>query len=194
MTSTRLRARRIAAGFALAAALGGCSSGAPASATGELRFVAGDGTVSTYEPGARGEPVELAGQTLDGTRLDLADLRGQVVVLNVWGSWCAPCRAEAPALERVAADTRSQGVQFVGINVKDSPAPAQAYTERFGIGYPSIDAGDGQALLALRGVLPGAPPSTAVLDRYGRVAATVFGEVDETTLRGLVDPVVAERA
>lgn len=163
-----------------------------------LAFRGGGGpqsAVTTYAAADRKPAPALTGTTLDGEPFSLADLRGHVVVVNVWGSWCGPCRVEAPALERVATATRSQGVAFVGIDVRDDVRSAQAFVQKFSVGYPSIDAStDTGPLLALRGVLPVSPPATMVLDRTGRVAATVIGGVTEPGLRALLDPVVAEGA
>ena len=149
--------------------------------------------VTQYSVDVRGESVELAGNTLTDTRLDLADLRGQVVVVNVWGSWCNPCREEAPVLARLSREYADRGVQFVGLNVKDSRAAAIAFEEEFGITYPSIEDRDGEALLALvRHVPAQAVPVTLVLDRDGRVAARVIGVTREQTLRALLDGTLAE--
>ena len=142
----------------------------------------------------RGEPVQLSGTTLTGDTLDVVDLRGRVVVLNVWGSWCVPCRKEAPTLARVSSDYASRGVQFVGVNVKDNRAAAVAFEQRYGITYPSIEDRDSQAMLALSRYAPAqAVPVTLVLDREGRVASRVIGVVRETTLRALLDSAIAEQ-
>ncbi len=116
-------------GVALAVSACGDSAGA-----GELKdrgdgqnFVGGDGTVTTVSSSERDEAPALQGTTLAGEPLDLDDYLGQVVVLNVWGSWCTPCRAEAPTLERVYRDLRPQGVEFVGINTRDDEEKARAF-------------------------------------------------------------------
>ena len=140
-------------------------------------------------PGNKGIPLpEVEGRTLEGERIALADLRGTVVVLNVWGSWCAPCRAEVPELKAVAAQTSDEGVQFMGIDVRDNPAAARAFQRRFGIEYPSIDDRSGLVLAQFAGVIPvSAVPSTVVADRSGMIRARVVGRVDAVTLRGLID-------
>lgn len=126
-------------------------------------------------------------ELLDGRRLDQSDLIGTVSVVNVWGSWCGPCRTEAPDLVRVARELGDQ-VTFLGINVRDNPASARAFERAFEIPYPSIHPDDaGSAILAFNGALTAAAvPSTVVLDEQGRVAARVIGPVDASTLRGLV--------
>lgn len=126
-------------------------------------------------------------ELLDGRRFDQSDLIGTVSVINVWGSWCGPCRTEAPDLVRVARELGDQ-VTFLGINVRDNPASAQAFERAFDIPYPSVHPDDaGSAILAFNGALTAAAvPSTVVLDEQGRVAARVIGPVDASTLRGLV--------
>lgn len=157
-------------------------------------YISGDGTVRQIELADRERPVRFAGTTLDGETVDARDLRGQVVVLNVWASWCPPCIAEADDLQRVWEETKGDGVQFVGINFKDQTAAARAHEKRFGVTYPSIEDPAGRVLLALRGSLPPqAVPSTLVLDRRGRVAARVLGQVSTGTLRALIEDARAER-
>lgn len=141
----------------------------------------------------RSRPVDVSGATLSGDPLALSDLRDRVVVVNVWGSWCPPCREEAPVLAKVSAEYAARGVSFVGINVRDNPAAARAFEENYGIDYPSIEDTDGRVVLALDQYIPAsAVPVTLVLDREGRVAARVLGAVRETTLRRLLDTVLAE--
>ena len=172
--------------------LGGCSSGTGQAVAGQ-GYIAGRGTVVQLAPGDRDDPVEFTGRTLDGARFDVTDHRGEVVVVNVWGSWCPPCIAEAADLQDVWAAERANGVQFVGINFRDNRDAALAHERRFGVTYPSIDDGSGETLLQLRGSLPPrAIPSTLVLDRSGRVSARVLGQVPPATLRALVSDALAE--
>ncbi|WP_460818683.1 TlpA family protein disulfide reductase [Nocardioides korecus] len=136
----------------------------------------------------------VQGRTLDGAHFESRDHLGNVLVINVWGSWCAPCRAEAPVLRRVSSETKRQGVQFVGIDVRDNDAAAIAFERRYKITYPSIATADaGQAILAFGSMLPrNAIPSTLVVDREGRVAARVVGRTTYATLHTLVSDAVAE--
>lgn len=144
--------------------------------------------LTLYQESANVDLPEVQGRTIDGEWLSLTDVEGDVIVLNVWGSWCGPCRAEAPALAEISADTKSKGVTFIGIDVRDNPAAARAFEREFGIDYPSFDDQDGQVLAAFAGVVPiSAVPSTVVVDRAGKIRASMIGEVDPGTLRELID-------
>ncbi len=192
LSSTRRTTCAVAAVLA-AVVLAGCSGSPEQSGAPDKGYISGDGTVTLVAAADRDDVVTFTGTTLDGQEFDVTDHRGDVVVVNVWGSWCPPCIAEAPALEKVWEQTRSEDVQFVGVNTRDQNAAARAHERRFEISYPSIDDDGGRVLLAFRGTLPPvAIPSTLVLDRSGRVAARVLGKVGAGTLRGVVDDVLAE--
>jgi thiol-disulfide isomerase/thioredoxin len=152
-------------------------------------------SVTTIAPGEREPAPEFGGPLLDdeSDEFDLASARGDIVVLNVWGSWCPPCRKEAPALQTVHEELADEGVRFVGINIRDNTTDALRYEEEFGITFPSVVDSDGRRLLAFRDTLPpNAIPTTLVIDRDGNLAARVLGEVTETTLRELIGDVLAE--
>jgi thiol-disulfide isomerase/thioredoxin len=180
---------RTTAAIAVLAALA-VTSGCSQTQGGPAGFVSGAGTVTVVPAGEREPAPPISGELLDGGRLDLADYDGKVVVLNVWGSWCGPCRSEAPELAEAASEL--PGAQFVGVNVRDhgQQARARAFVERYGVPYPSIYDPDGSTLLGLR-PRASAIPSTVVIDAEGDVAATVLGEVTRSTLVGLVEDVEA---
>ncbi len=169
------------------------SIAAQAKAGDQKGYVSGDGAVETIPQADRAEPVELRGELLDGTAWDSASARGEVLVVNVWGSWCAPCVAEAPDLQKVWSELEAEQapVRFMGINFREDPARGAAFAKKAGMTYPSLsDEGSGGVLiLALQGKAP-TVPTTLVLDREGRIAARVNGPVSASTLRGLVDDVV----
>jgi thiol-disulfide isomerase/thioredoxin len=143
--------------------------------------------LTLYPAGERPAAPKLSGTTLDGNRLALSDLAGHVVVVNVWGSWCAPCREEAPDLARLSRETADRGVRFVGIDTRDNVAAARAFVRNFDIPYPSLVDRDGQLLAEFVHLVPiSAVPSTVVIDADGRVAAKVIGRVTYSTLHGLI--------
>jgi thiol-disulfide isomerase/thioredoxin len=169
------------------AAVAGCSSDIGSS--GDQGYVAGRGVITSLPVAERKPPGPVSGTTIDGAPLALSDYAGKVVVVNVWGSWCAPCRAEAPMLAHAARDLSGKDVAFLGIDSRDpSESAARAFVRRFDVPYPSIYDQKGSTLLAFRGTLaPNSIPSTVVIDRQGRVAASVLGQISRTTLYDLVD-------
>src|SRR5687767_6959690 len=134
--------RRLLGALVGALLLAGCSTGADAvdvNNGGEFRFVAGTPSGEVIPPDERASAPEFSGELLDGASFSSDNLAGQVAVINFWGSWCAPCRVETPAFSEVAADLADDGVQFLGINVKETdPQFARAFVERFGISFPSV--------------------------------------------------------
>jgi thiol-disulfide isomerase/thioredoxin len=176
------------------AVLAGCSD--TPSGSGDAGFISGRGVITKLAVADRDKPGEVSGETIDGDPVSLSDYAGQTVVVNVWGSWCAPCRAEAPDLVDAAAELASEDVAFLGINSRDlNEAAARAFVRRFDVPYPSIYDQGGQTLLAFRGTLTAnSIPSTVVIDAEGRVAARVLGEVSKSTLVGLVEDVQAGAA
>ncbi|HET6293669.1 MAG TPA: TlpA disulfide reductase family protein [Kribbella sp.] len=151
--------------------------------------------LTRYQLGDRMALPVVRGETLTGSQLDLADLRGKIVVINVWGSWCNPCRAETPELVKAANETVDQGVSFVGIDTRDNLPAARAFAKAFKMPYPSIIDRDGRILLGFNGIVPfSAVPSTVVVDRSGAIAARVIGRINYSTLRGLIADLQAETA
>lgn len=189
----RRAAAAILAALLASAGLAACSNDQVGS-SGDAGFVAGKGVITRLALDKRKEPGEVSGETLDGKPISLDDYRGKTVVVNVWGSWCAPCRSEAPDLVAASKELARDGVAFVGIDSRDlDRAAAQAFVRRFEVPYPSIYDQQGKTLLAFRGTLsPNAIPSTVVIDSQGRVAASIIGETTKATLVGLVRDVMTE--
>lgn len=193
------RAARLASSMLLVGAVvSGCAacSGSGGNQQAGQNFVAGDGAITIVAPDKRPAPGTLRGTTVDGRTVDLADYKGHAVVLNVWGSWCAPCQQEAPALQAASRQLAGKGVTFLGINTRETggtPA-ARAFERSYGITYPSLFDQGADYLLALRGaVAANAIPSTVVIDPQGRIAARISGPTTKDTLVDLVDDVLTGR-
>ncbi|WP_433698673.1 TlpA family protein disulfide reductase [Nocardiopsis sp. CA-288880] len=198
-TSSGTRSRRgvprlAATALAAAIALTGCAGGNEIEAGGEDdRFISGDGSSTTFEAAERVEAPEVEGTTLDGDAVSLGDYEGGIVVLNVWASWCGPCRAEQPVLDEVHAEYGDLGVDFLGVNIKDDETAARAYLSDKDVAYPSLYDQPGEVPQAFRDTVPPrAIPSTLVIDPDGRIAARVIGPTTYGQLTGLLNPVVVE--
>lgn len=156
-------------------------------------YQSGDGSVRLWAENERGDSVALAGTDFAGDPVDSANWLGDIVVVNTWYAACPPCRKEAPVLGALATDRASEGVHLIGINKTDDAGAAQAFERNYDVPYPSIADATGQVTAVLQGVVPvKATPTTVVIDREGRVAARVLGSVEESTINGIVDDVLAE--
>ncbi len=177
--------KRIAAFMVLAFALTACGGGG--SSTAEESFVSGDGSTTFIKISDRKIAPAITGMTLSGDNYTYK--KDQVAVVNVWASWCSPCRAEAPTL--VALANKYTDVAFIGILTRDNPANAEAFERRFNIPYPTVI--DDSILLGFKGSLPAnAIPTTVILDKSGLVAARISGVVTVASLSKLIEKVSAE--
>ncbi|MGC4961642.1 TlpA family protein disulfide reductase [Gordonia sp. DT218] len=181
---------------ALIGVISGCGTGDDAVAQGDtFQFVSPGGqTVITYPPADRKKVADLSGPDLVTDQpLSLSDarFRDKAVVINVWGSWCGPCRGEADDLERVYEQTKDLGVEFLGINLRDDRQSAKDFVADRNVGYPSIYDYDGITLSSL--TTPTAVvPTTVVLDRQHRPAAVFLKAVTADELDATVRKVAAE--
>lgn len=186
------RVSRVLAGLAGVLALTtACSD---VGGTGDLEYVGGDGQVVEVASDDRQDPVEISGTTVQGEPLDVADLRGKAVVLNVWWSGCGPCRTEMPMLVEAEDELGKDEVAFVGINIRDlAPENAASFERDRGVDYPSLYDPGSETLLGLGKYAPPSMPATLVLDPEGRVAALINGPVpSKSTLVTVVEDVLAE--
>ncbi|MFF5445846.1 TlpA family protein disulfide reductase [Streptomyces sp. NPDC012888] len=184
--------------LASALTLTACSDGGKTTGSAGGNYVTGPSGISTVARGERVEAPKLDGETVDGKTLDTSTLKGKVVVLNVWGSWCPPCRGEAPYFKKVSDELAAAGkdVAFVGINTRDnSKQNAINFEQDYGITYPSLFDPDGKLMLRFpKGTLnPQAIPSTIVVDKEGKIAARALVAVNEKQLRQMIDPLLAEK-
>jgi thiol-disulfide isomerase/thioredoxin len=197
-SSARRRAIRIGAGVAAVLMLAACArTGADEQtrSAGEVGYPMVARNLTRVPPDQRTELPAVSGQALGSNKpISTQDYRGKVVVINVWGSWCPPCRKEAPDLQAASEETKDVA-QFVGITSKDyDPAPAEAFVRSFKISYPSIYDPTGKVLLAFAGELPpSAIPSTMIIDRDGRLAVRVLSEVSKITLVDMINDVADGR-
>lgn len=185
---------RVVAAIGAVALLAGCSgAGNRGTTTG---FVSGDGSIQTVDVADRKAAPVLEGEALDGSALSTADFAGKTIVVNLWGWWCAPCRAEAPDLETVASEYAAKDVQFVGITTRAKDVSASlAFNRKYGVSYPSFKDQGGQLELGFNDTLPTlAIPTTWIIDSEGRVAARVIDKISASTLANLIDDVQASTA
>jgi thiol-disulfide isomerase/thioredoxin len=194
----RRTAVRIAAVLAATLIVVSCArTGAdePTRSAGQVGYPTVPRNLTRIPPEQRQELPIVSGPALGSNRtISSQDYRGKVVVINVWGSWCPPCRKEAPDLQAASVETKDSA-QFIGITSKDyDPAPAEAFVRSFQITYPSIYDPNGKVLLAFAGELPpSAIPSTMIIDRQGRLAVRVLSEVSKITLVDMINDVANGR-
>jgi thiol-disulfide isomerase/thioredoxin len=158
-------------------------------------YIAGDGTVTEFALGSRPKAADWSGTTESGEALSSTQLDGVITVMNFWYAGCAPCRIEMPELIELQTEFLSEGVQFIGVNVRDSAETSLAFARRIGMNFPSVmDAKTGSVVLGFTGVVtPQAVPTTLVIDAEGNVSARVLGRIDKGILTTLVKTVIEER-
>ncbi len=193
----RRTALRVASGLAAMVMLAACTTpGADETgSSGQAGYPSVRGSLTRIPPDQRRELPAVSGPALGSNKtISTQDYRGKVVVINVWGSWCPPCRKEAPDLQAASVETKNVA-QFIGITSKDyDPAPAEAFVRTFKITYPSIYDPTGKVLLAFAGELPpSAIPSTMIIDQQGRLAVRVLSEVSKITLVDMINDVADGR-
>lgn len=183
----------LAAALAVTALLAGCATDPLAEDYrdgGTENYISGSGILEV--PGnERGDAVVFEGVTDEGDTFSSAEHLGEVLVVNFWYASCEPCRREAPDLEALSGEYDGEGASFVGVNVRDGAETSLAFSRTYGIGYPSVlDAGDGDAQLAFAGdISPSAVPTTFVLDREGRIAARILGQLEA---RSILDTIIGD--
>lgn len=164
-----------------------------AGASGEFDFTGPTPSGEVVPVEERSVAPEFSGELLDGSSFDSASLAGDIAVLNFWGSWCAPCRIETPEFQLVYEEVGAEGVQFLGVDVKDDLQLAIAFYADKGVEYPSLFDPRGEVALAFRGFPANAVPSTILIDRDGRVAAVYTAAVAAEDLRSALSALLAEK-
>jgi len=169
------------------------SGGGPAR---DVSYVGGSPSAAYYPAGHRKPAPGFTGTTLAGGTLKFSSYRdGKVVVLNFWGSWCAPCRKEAPVLAAAAEAYRGAGVEFLGVDEQDNQASALAFEKSFKVGYPSVNDSGGQVVQGFSQAVPiSAIPATLVIDTGGRIAGAIFGPASYQELSTVLNRVPGKEA
>jgi thiol-disulfide isomerase/thioredoxin len=181
--------RRLAAVLAAAALVAGVLAGCGSESWAKKCTTNAAGVIECA-PDQRPQVDEVTGELLDGGTYDVAGDRGKVVVVNFWGSWCNPCRAEAHDLENTFQATKAKGVAFIGVNSRDDRDAAKAF-ERGLVTFPSVYDPDGKVALKFDVTLV-STPSTLILDRQGRIAVAIRRLTVVSELQPLVERVAAE--
>ena len=160
-----------------------CSTGGLSSDS-EKSYVSGNGAAVLIKEPLRKIAPDISGESLEGGRFNYEI--GKVTVVNVWASWCSPCRAEAPILSTFAS--KNPEIQFVGILTRDNLSSAISFVNRFDLAFPTLI--DDAVIASFRGSLPAnAIPTTLIIDAKGRVAARISGQVTVSLMRELLEKV-----
>lgn len=162
---------------------------------GNKNYIAGDGTVTEFALGSRPKAAQWSGVSESGDNLSSDQLSGVITVMNFWYAGCAPCRVEMPELIELQNKFLSDEVQFIGVNVRDTPDTALAFARQVNLNFPSVmDSTTGSVVLAFTGVVtPQAVPTTLLIDSEGNVSARILGRVDKGILEELIKTVIRER-
>ena len=180
---------RLLTATSLVVLVAGC--GGPATNGTKGGYVSASGNkVVQIAPADRKKAPVISGKDLEGKPISTADWAGKTIVINLWGSWCPPCRKESPALDAVARATKAKGVEFLGLAVREDAETTLAFDRKHDISYPSISDTSGAQVLGFAKSLPSAAiPTTWIIDSKGRVAARILDVATEATLTGLIEDV-----
>jgi thiol-disulfide isomerase/thioredoxin len=190
--------KRVAVAATALSLLAACTTGKDAvdQGQGSFQFTAPGGQTHIDYTDQQRQPLkELSGDSLlqDGQQVRLSAFAGKIVVINIWGAWCGPCRKESPLLQQVYAETKDQGVQMMGVDVRDDKSAALDFYHNAKLDYPSIFDPPGRSLLVLQGYPRTTTPSTLVLDRQHRVAWVSLLPVEKDELSAKVKQLIAEK-
>lgn len=159
-------------------------------------YIAGDGTVTEFAKGSRPKAATWAGVTESGDEISSAQLTGVITVMNFWYAGCAPCRVEMPELIELQEKYLPEGVQFIGVNVRDTAETSLAFARKIGMNFPSVmDSKTGAVVLSFTGIVtPQAVPTTILIDSEGNVSARVLGRIDKGILESLIKTAIEDKA
>ena len=157
-----------------------------------IGFVAADGKAVLRDVENRGEVIELVGTLLDGSSWKLSDYRGEVVILNAWGPWCAPCRKEVPDLQNLLNKYSTSGLQLFGFATRTTNSSVNAFVNKHEITYPQVADFDSALISQIPNVPSATVPGTIFIDKKGRVAGFALGAADISLIRSLTKSLLEE--
>jgi peroxiredoxin len=160
---------------------------------GTFKFAGATQLGKLYPPSDRKPAANFHGTLMNGGTFSLQSTRGKVVVLNFWAAWCAPCKTELPQFDLLYRKTRSQGVDFLGIDTKDVKGNAQRFIANNDISFPSIYDEPGETATRLGNLPSTSLPFTVLIDQSGKVAAVYVIRMSYNDLKAAIDKLLAER-
>lgn len=183
--------RKATAVLVVAIFMSGCGSSTTSNDE-SIGYVATDGSAVLRDPSERGEAIELAGNYLDGTKWEIADYRGKVLILNAWGPWCAPCRTEVPELQELLNQKSAEGLEVFGFATRTNKSAVEAFLSKRNISIPQIADYDSAVISQIQGVPSATVPGTIFIDKKGRVAGFALGAADISLIRNLTQSLLEE--
>lgn len=175
--------------------LSACGSNSPANDPNQLGFVSADGSAVLKDADQRSEVIDIVfGFIGDGTEWSLSQSRGKVVVLNVWGPWCAPCRKEFPELEEISQELSADGLEVVGVATRSTDTSVLNFVKTQRISFRQVEDFDSLKMSGLSGVPSSTVPSSILIDREGRIAGWVLGAADPVLLKSMLKSLLEEAA
>lgn len=157
-----------------------------------IGYVAADGSAVLRDISERGDAIELTGKFLNGENWKLSEYRGQVLILNAWGPWCAPCRSEVPELQKLQDANFNNGLRIFGMATRTTSTAVLAFTDKYAITYSQIADYDSAIVSQIKGVPSATVPGTIFIDKLGRVAGFALGAADISLIRSLTKSLLEE--
>ena len=187
--------RRFVVVLFAAALLSGCASNTPANNPNEVGFVAADGSAVLRDESERTAAPELVFDGISpAATWSVESARGSVVLLNVWGPWCAPCRKEFPDLQKLSETLGPDGLEIVGVATRTTATSVTAFTSAQKISFRQVADFDSLIVSSISGVPSSTVPSSILIDRKGRVAGWVLGAADPVLLKSMLKSLLEESA
>ncbi|MEY2634238.1 MAG: hypothetical protein RIS75_178 [Actinomycetota bacterium] len=190
-----MKIARTASALILMGLLAACGNTGGLQSGDQIGYVSADGSAVLRDPAERGAVVTLSAKQLSSNAMwNLEDHRGEVVLLNAWGPWCAPCRKELPELQKLQDSFKSDGLLIIGLATRTNETAVNAFTSKFGITIQQLEDFDSSALAAIDSIPSATVPGTIFIDRQGRVAGWALGAADPSLIKTLTQSLLEETA